>query len=110
MDALRSKKQALKSSITRICNACSNHDISIDAIRVRVAKLDVIFGQYESIQDEIDVLTVGDAERNLEDRYRADLEDRYFSVKEIFAARLREDDCNRTVIDNDFVGYFPNTE
>ncbi|XP_046811762.1 uncharacterized protein LOC124421041 [Lucilia cuprina] len=104
MDVLKSKRQALKGSITRIYNTCSNQDISIDAIRVRVAKLDEIYIQYESVQDKIDALTIDEDELRVEDIYRGDIEEKYFAIKELFTSRSRDEDNNRTVVDNNSEG------
>lgn len=56
MDALKGKRQALKGAITRIYNNSLNQNISVDAIKVRIVKLDEAYAQYESVQDAIDAL------------------------------------------------------
>lgn len=99
MEELKQKRQIIKGSITRICTHCQNPNVTVDDITVRVDKLELLYKEYERIQDEIDSLTSTDG-MLVEENYRSDIEEKYFSIKATLSAKVREEQVDSTVIEN----------
>lgn len=98
MENLKTKRQTLKGSITRIYTLCVNPNSGTDEITARISALDDLFAQYGAVQDEIDKLTTDPKKQEEEEIYRTAIEDKYFMIKSTYTTRLREEEANNTIV------------
>ncbi|XP_065354766.1 uncharacterized protein LOC135949205 [Calliphora vicina] len=97
MEVLRKKRSQMKRSVTRIYNFVNSHNATHDEIKVRIVELDNVYSKYKDLQDELDILCETDAETNIENEYRDQIEDMFFAIKAIWSSQSQANLDNTVV-------------
>ncbi|XP_065354424.1 uncharacterized protein LOC135948897 [Calliphora vicina] len=97
MEVLRKKRSQMKRSMTRIYNFVNSHNATHDEIKVRIVELDNVYSKYKDLQDELDILCETEAETNIENEYRDQIEDMFFAIKAIWSSQSQANLDNTVV-------------